>query len=186
MKTKGFFYGLISSATFGLIPLFSIPALEGSVGLDSLLFYRFSLATVLVGVIMLIKKKDFRLQGAEIGMLFLLGAFYAITALLLTQSYLYIPSGIATTIHFLYPVVVSLFMFLFFKDKLTLPILLAMILAIEGVYMLSAGEENGAEGSIRWKGFFLVLITIFTYAAYIVGMNRSRLAQMDSLDAWNR
>ena len=52
MKVKGFLYGLIASATFGLIPLFSIPALENGVGLDSLLFYRFSLASVLVAVLM--------------------------------------------------------------------------------------------------------------------------------------
>ena len=116
MKVKGFLYGLIASATFGLIPLFSIPALENGVGLDSLLFYRFSLASVLVAVLMWVKKIPFDIQKSEFGIAFILGTLYAITALWLTEAYLYIPSGVATTIHFLYPVVVSLIMFVFYKD----------------------------------------------------------------------
>ena len=103
MKVKGFLYGLIASATFGLIPLFSIPALENGVGLDSLLFYRFSLASVLVAVLMWVKKIPFDIQKSEFGTAFILGTLYAITALWLTEAYLYIPSGVATTIHFLYP-----------------------------------------------------------------------------------
>ena len=105
MKVKGFLYGLIASATFGLIPLFSIPALENGVGLDSLLFYRFSLASVLVAILMWVKKIPFDIQKSEFGIAFILGTLYAITALWLTEAYLYIPSGVATTIHFLYPVV---------------------------------------------------------------------------------
>lgn len=180
MKVRGFLYGLISSATFGLIPLFSIPALENGIGLNSLLFYRFSLATLLIGVILLVKKISFRITRQQLGVLFILGALYAITALLLTEAYLYIPSGVATTIHFLYPVIVSLIMFFCFKDRLTAPVLIAMILAISGVYMLS-GSESG--GTIHLRGLMLVLVTVVTYATYIVGMSRSRAAGMDSLAA---
>ena len=158
MKVKGFLYGLIASATFGLIPLFSIPALENGVGLDSLLFYRFSLASVLVAVLMWMKKIPFDIQKDEFGIAFILGTLYAITALWLTEAYLYIPSGVATTIHFLYPVVVSLIMFVFYKDKLTIPILLAMAMAVSGVYMLSRGNTPG--GSINMKGLMLVLATV--------------------------
>ena len=181
MKVKGFLYGLIASATFGLIPLFSIPALENGVGLDSLLFYRFSLASVLVAVLMWMKKIPFDIQKDEFGIAFILGTLYAITALWLTEAYLYIPSGVATTIHFLYPVVVSLIMFVFYKDKLTIPILLAMAMAVSGVYMLSRGNTPG--GSINMKGLMLVLATVVAYATYIVGMNRSRIARLDSLKA---
>lgn len=90
-------------------------------------------------------------------------------------------SGVATTIHFLYPVVVSLIMFVFYKDKLTMPILLAMAMAVSGVYMLSGGNTPGS--SINIKGLMLVLATVIAYAAYIVGMNRSRIARLDSLKA---
>lgn len=181
MKVKGFLYGLIASATFGLIPIFSIPALENGIGLDSLLFYRFSLASVLVALLMWIKKIPFDIQKGVLGISFILGTLYAITALWLTEAYLYIPSGVVTTIHFLYPVVVSLIMFVFYKDKLTIPILIAMIMAVGGVYMLSGGNTPGE--SIHIKGLMLVLTTVVTYAVYIVGMNRSRIAKLDSMKA---
>lgn len=180
MKVKGFLYGLIASATFGLIPLFSIPALENGVGLDSLLFYRFSLASVLVAVLMWMKKIPFDIQKDEFGIAFILGTLYAITALWLTEAYLYIRAG-SDNHHFLYPVVVSLIMFVFYKDKLTMPILLAMAMAVSGVYMLSGGNTPG--GSINMKGLMLVLATVVAYATYIVGMNRSRIARLDSLKA---
>ncbi|WP_302026576.1 EamA family transporter [Parabacteroides johnsonii] len=127
------------------------------------------------------KKIPFDIQKDEFGIAFILGTLYAITALWLTEAYLYIPSGVATTIHFLYPVVVSLIMFVFYKDKLTMPILLAMAMAVSGVYMLSGGNTPG--GSINMKGLMLVLATVVAYATYIVGMNRSRIARLDSLKA---
>lgn len=130
---------------------------------------------------MWVKKIPFDIQKSEFGIAFILGTLYAITALWLTEAYLYIPSGVATTIHFLYPVVVSLIMFVFYKDKLTMPILLAMAMAVSGVYMLSGGNTPG--GSINIKGLMLVLATVIAYAAYIVGMNRSRIARLDSLKA---
>ena len=107
-----------------------------------------------------------------------LGIFYAMTALLLTTSYLYIPSGIATTIHFLYPVVVTTVMILFFKDKVSVPVIGATLMAILGVYLLS---NNGTAGTVSLKGLLLVLTTVVTYALYIVGVNKSCVHRMDGL-----
>ncbi len=107
-----------------------------------------------------------------------LGLFYGMTACMLTSSYQYIPSGIATTIHFLYPVVVTAIMVLFFKDKVSVMLVMAILLAISGVYMLSSGDGTG---SISMKGLLLVLSTVVTYALYIVGVNKSCVSKMDGL-----
>ena len=119
-QLKGVLLAMISSSTFGLIPLFAIPALKEGVGLDSLLFYRFAISAVVVGIYLLVRRENFRVSLKELGTLFVLGAAYASTALFLTASYLYIPSGVATTIHFLYPVLVTVIMIAFFKDKISL------------------------------------------------------------------
>lgn len=42
---KGFLYGLATSVTFGLIPLFTLPLMKGGMALDSILFYRFLFAS---------------------------------------------------------------------------------------------------------------------------------------------
>lgn len=175
---KGLIYGIISSSTFGLIPLFALPVLRAGMGVDSVMFYRFGISTLVIGLWLLLRKHDLKVTAKEFGVLFGLGLFYALTALFLTMAYLYIPSGVATTIHFLYPVVVTAVMILFFKDRVSFPIIAATFLAIAGVYLLSNGEGGGL---VSVKGLLLVLLTVFTYAFYIVGVNKSAVRKMDGL-----
>ena len=165
-QLKGVLLAMISSSTFGLIPLFALPAMQEGVGLDSVLFYRFAISAVVVGAYLLLRRVDLRITLKEFGTMFLLGGAYASTSLFLTASYLYIPSGVATTIHFLYPVLVTAIM------------IIATVLAILGVYLLSSGE---GEGVTSLKGLFMVLSTVVTYAIYIVGVNKSCIQHMDGL-----
>ena len=142
------------------------------------MFYRFGISALVLGLWLVIRRYDLRISGRELFTLAGLGIFYAMTALLLTTSYLYIPSGIATTIHFLYPVVVTTVMILFFKDKVSVPVIGATLMAILGVYLLS---NNGTAGTVSLKGLLLVLTTVVTYALYIVGVNKSCVHRMDGL-----
>ena len=177
-QLKGVLLAMISSSTFGLIPLFALPAMQEGVGLDSVLFYRFAISAVVVGAYLLLRRVDLRITLKEFGTMFLLGGAYASTSLFLTAAYLYIPSGVATTIHFLYPVLVTAIMIAFFKDKISLSVIIATVLAILGVYLLSSGE---GEGVTSLKGLFMVLSTVVTYAIYIVGVNKSCIQHMDGL-----
>lgn len=177
-QLKGLLYGIVSSATFGLIPLFALPALQAGVGLDSVLFYRFGLSALALGIWLLVRQRDLRISMKEFGVLFGLGLFYALTALLLTTAYLYIPSGVATTVHFLYPVVVTAILILFFKDRVSLSVIGASVLAITGVYLLSRNEGSGA---VNVKGLLLAMVTVVTYALYIVGVNKSCVHRMEGL-----
>lgn len=177
-RIRGLIYGVISSATFGLIPLFALPAIQSGIGVDSVMFYRFGISALVLGLWLLFRQHDLRITLKELATLSGLGIFYSMTALLLTTSYLYIPSGIATTIHFLYPVVVTLVMILFFKDKVSLPLVIATLMAVSGVWLLS---NTGAGGNISLKGLVLVLTTVLTYALYIVGVNKSCVQGMEGL-----
>lgn len=177
-QLKGLVCGMVSSSTFGLIPLFALPAIQAGIGLDSVMFYRFGISAFALGVWLLVCRKDLRITFREFVVLFGLGILYALTALILTTSYLYLPSGIATTVHFLYPVVVTAVMILFFKDKISVPVILAALMAITGVYLLSSGEGGGV---VSMKGLLLALSTVITYALYIVGINKSCVQKMDGL-----
>lgn len=177
-RVRGLFYGVISSSTFGLIPLFALPAIQRGIGVDSVMVYRFGISALVLGIWLFFRKHDLRITLKELFTLSWLGLFYSLTALLLTTSYLYIPSGVATTIHFLYPVVVTLVMILFFKDKVSLLLVMATLMAISGVYLLS---NNGTGGSVGLQGLLLVLVTVLTYALYIVGVNKSCVHRMDGL-----
>ncbi|PWM08819.1 MAG: EamA family transporter [Flavobacteriales bacterium] len=173
---KGIAYALISSSTFGLIPLFSIPVLaSGAMGVPSLLFYRFAFATAAIAVAGLALKRNFKIKPAVLVKVSVLGIFYASTSMGLTMSYQYISSGAATTIHFLYPILVTAIMIAFFGEKASRTLIVASVLSIIGVALLSQGEGEGVEP----KGLLLVLMTVVTYATYIVGVNKSGVESTD-------
>jgi hypothetical protein len=138
---KGILLAMISSATFGMIPLFALPVIRGGMGVDSVMFYRFALSSAVVGAYLLLRRADLRVTLREFGVLFGLGALYAFTSLLLTIAYLYIPSGVATTIHFLYPLLVAAIMALFFKDRISVSVMVAALAAVAGVWLLSGGTD---------------------------------------------
>lgn len=115
---RGVLYAVVSSATFGLIPLFSIPLLQGGMSSPAILFYRFGLAAAMMGLIALATRRPLRITWPQTGTLLLLGAMYSVTALRLLRSYTYIPSSVATTINFLYPLGVAIVMTLFFREKI--------------------------------------------------------------------
>lgn len=182
---------ILSSATFGLIPLFSIPLMENAdksleIDLDSVCFYRFLFSALLMGLIVFISfakrhkgegigkimHEAFALSGKQFGLLMLISVFYASTSIFLTASYTIggIPSGIATTMHFLYPVFVTAVMILFIGEKLTAGKVISVMLAFGGVFFLSGASISG-DFTLNPLGLLFVLVTIFTYGSYIIGVN---------------
>ena len=176
-SVSGLFYAIISSATFGLIPLFTVPSINSGVAVNTVVFARFFISFVALGIVMLLKGKSFKISKNDYKTLCWLSFFYASTSILLTLSYLYIPSGMATTIHFLYPVLVTLIMILLFKESGNWIVYTAIFLAVMGVAFLGHSDTGG---SINTIGLTLALITVCTYATYIVGVRKSKVHEMDS------
>lgn len=174
----GVTYAVLSSASFGLIPLFSISLLSVGVGSPTILCYRFLLAAVVMAIIMFFTRRSFRLSADVVVAVALLSILYASTAILLLESYKCIPSGVATTIHFLYPLVVTLTMSWLFKERISRSIYVAVVVSLLGVSLLAWGYHT--EGNFR-LGVTLALLTVVSYAAYIVGVMRSRASRVDSI-----
>lgn len=62
---KGFAYGIATSVTFGLIPLFTLPLMEKGMRFDSILFYRFLFAAIALSGMLLAKKGIFQNRDAK-------------------------------------------------------------------------------------------------------------------------
>ncbi|MCC8094795.1 MAG: DMT family transporter [Tannerellaceae bacterium] len=174
-RLKGFLYALLTSVTFGLIPLFTLPLMAKGIGYDSILFYRFTMAALVLVIIMFFKKESFQVKRGEIPFLILLGIFYTISALFLFWGYTVMSAGIATTLHFTYPVFVTLLMVLFFREKASATTNLAILAAIDGVASLSI---DSSDTQISLTGILLVLLSAVGYALYIVTVNKSQLRTM--------
>lgn len=167
---KGFAFGILTSATFGLIPLFTLPLMAEGMLFDSILFYRFLFAALALAGIMAAKKESFHVERGEIPVLVLLGFFYTASAMFLFWGYSFMSAGIATTLHFTYPVFVTLIMLLVFKKKTSRITLMAIVLAICGVARLSIDE---GDTRLSASGVFIVLLSAVGYALYITTVNKS-------------
>ena len=178
-KVNGFLYGLLSSASFGLIPLFTIPAMQAGMHFESILFYRFMFACMALGGILLIDGQSFRISRRDIPSLLLLALLYLMSAVFLFWGYKFMASGVATTIHFMYPVLTTLIMMLFFKEKKSGWRMAAIVSAITGVYFLSGG--NTETGSISFSDLFIVLLSALGFALYLVTMSQLKIGRMKGL-----
>lgn len=182
---QGYIYALLAASAFGFIPLFSIPVLQAGMHTSSVLIYRMGLSSVLTLAVILVRRQSLRIGLRQAGALAGLAFFYTLSSLFLLESYLYIPSGVATTIHFLYPVFVTLTAALFFGEKLSPGSLLAALLSLCGVALLSAGTLGHLlDGSLEREkaliGIGLVLITVVGYGSYLLFYSRPLIRQLDS------
>ena len=177
-KLNGFLYGLLSSASFGLIPLFTIPVMRQGMQFESILLYRFAFATLALGLILLLDGQSFRINRRNIPSLVLLAFLYLMSAVFLFWGYKFMASGIATTLHFMYPVLTTLIMMLFFREKKSIWRFLAIILAVSGVFFLSQGDDSG---NITITGILIVLLSALGYALYLVTVSQLKVGQMKGL-----
>lgn len=176
-KFKGILYGMATSVTFGLIPLFTLPLIGKGMEYDSILFYRFLFASLALAAVMLIKRESFRIEARDLPVFILLSVFYTFSSLFLLCGYGYMGAGVATTLHFTYPVFVSLLMFFIFREKTSWLTWCAIALAVCGVALLSL-PSTGMQADI--KGIIIVLLSAVAYGSYIVGVNKSRVRSMNS------
>lgn len=177
-KINGFLYGLLSSASFGLIPLFTIPAMHQGMNFWSILLYRFLFAMLALAGILLLDKQSFRIHKQEICPLLLLAFLYDSSAVFLFWGYQSMSSGIATTLHFMYPVLTTLVMMFFFREKKSIWRIGAILLAISGVFFLSHGDSTG---TITGLGVCIVLLSALGYALYLVTVSQLKKFKMKGL-----
>lgn len=177
-KLNGFLYGIISSASFGLIPLFAIPAMQHGMDFMNVISYRFLFATISLAVLLKIRKVSFGIQKSDLPTLLLLSSFYIISSVFLLWGYKFMPSGVATTIHFMYPVVTTVIMMLFFHEKNSVARSLAILMAIAGVYSLSYSDSKGETDLL---GVVIVLISAVGYALYLVAVGQRKNQSLKGL-----
>lgn len=178
-KIKGYILGAISAITYGFIPLFTFPVMEEGMGIESILFYRFFLAAVVIGGILIYRKERVMPAKKDLIMILMLGLLYSGASLSLFWSFNYLPGGVAATIMFLYPVFVAIIMTTVFKEKISIIAITSIAVAIGGVFMLYRGEGGV---SLNVFGVVLALLSGISYGAYIIFVNKSKkAATMSSL-----
>ena len=106
LKVKGTILGIVSAVSYGTNPLGALFLYQEGLNSNSVLFYRFSLAAVVLACILFIQKQSFRLSRKEVKTLCLLGVLFAVSSLTFYTSFHHMDAGIASTLLFVYPIMV--------------------------------------------------------------------------------
>lgn len=162
-KTKGFIYGAITAASYGMNPLFALPLYAAGMSVDTVLFYRYFFAAIVLGILMKMQHQSFALHKADVLPLVIMGLLFSFSSLLLFMSYNYMDAGIASTILFVYPVMVAVIMGIFFKEKISAITVFSILLALSGIALLYQGDGNKPLSTL---GIIFVLLSSLSYAIY--------------------
>lgn len=180
IRLNGIFYAVISSASFGFSPLFSIGLLAAGLSNFDVLSYRWGIAGIILMIYAFCKKKSLRINSFDEGWkIFLLSALRAITSVTLLIGYANISSGIASTINFMYPVIVALCMMFLFGEHKSWVDIGAIAVAIFGVYLLASGDSLIVEGGNTSLGLTCSIISAFSFAAYYILMKQLKADKIE-------
>lgn len=169
-RAIGLAAGFIAGVSYGTNPLFAKPLLESGVPVLVMLFFRYGISAAILAGWMLLKRDPFKVNGKELRLLAVLGTLFAGSSLFLFTSYEFIPSGLATTLVYLYPVFVALIM-VFLRFYPSWQTWLSIIATFGGILLLSTPS---AGTSIRIPGIVLSVLSALSYAFYLVIVNRSK------------
>lgn len=180
IRLNGMFYAIISSASFGFSPLFSLGLLTAGLSNFDVLSYRWGIAGIVLMIYAICKRKTLRFNSFdETWKIILLSALRSITSITLLIGYANISSGIASTINFMYPIIVALCMMIFFGEHKSLVDIGAILVSIFGVYLLASGDSLIVEGGNTVLGLTCSIISAFTFAAYYILMKRLKADKIE-------
>ncbi len=211
-KAKGFFFGILAAVSYGVNPLGAKYLYEEGFNVESVLFYRYGLAALIIGVIMVGKiitgrkvastlrqaqctassatgtpsatepqssvtepveatgYESFKVSRGELSTLIALGLLFVVSSLTLYCSFLYMDSGVACSLLFVYPVMTAVLMAMLYGEKITKTTAAAIALSLVGVLLLYKG---GGETVLSTVGVLLVMVSALSYALYIIVANRA-------------
>ena len=139
-------------------------------------FFRVFYVTIVLFFILKIKKIDLHLEKRDWLSVILTSVFGSgLTIIILNESYNYVDTGIATSLHFLYPLFVAVLCCFFYGEKIKKKQIMSLSFALVGIICFMS-KGNGS-----LFGYFLAIASGFTYAFYLVKMDKTGLVKMNAL-----
>lgn len=159
--------------------VFSITLLLVGFSAFEVLSYRWGIASVVLVIFGLFSGCDFRLKRKDLAVVFTLSLLRAITSFSLIIAYQNIASGVASTIHFMYPLAVALVMMFVFREKKSVWVIVAVLMSLSGASVLSLGGVDVKDGNTP-MGLVAACVSVFSYAGYIIGVRKTRAVKINS------
>lgn len=168
MKLKGYLLAALAAATYGTNPAFAVPLYEQGMNANSVLLFRYILSLPILAMMLAYRRRSFEIERKQIVPVAVLGIMMAISSLGLYESYNYMNSGIASTLLFIYPILVAVLMTFFFHERFRSTTAICLVIMGIGLAMLVRSESGF---SLSLIGCLFVFISALTYALYLVMTN---------------
>ena len=170
-RIKGYGLAAIAAAAYGTNPAFAVPLYGQGMNPVSVLLFRYLMGLPLLAVIMTVRGKSMSLKKDEVVPTMVLGVLMAVSSLTLFESYNYMNSGVASTLLFVYPVMVAVMMIMFFHERFRISTVLCLLVMAAGLMLLMKPQ---GDATLSAFGCILVMLSALTYAVYIVMVNVSK------------
>ena len=177
-STKGYALGVLAAASYGTNPLFALPLLGAGIDAYSVLFLRYFFAIPMLALMMMARGRGFGLRRGQVLPLIILGLLMALSSLTLYVSYAYIGAAIASTLLFIYPILVTVIMAIGFHERITWLTVVCILLATTGIGLLYRGDDGAV---LHPYGLLLVFLSALSYAIYLVAVNKGRMREIPTL-----
>ena len=175
MKGKGKICLLTSAFIYGLTPILAKITYDGGANGITLTFLRAVLSVPLLYIILKADGKTLYLTGTELRRVVILSIFGgALPIVLLYMAYSYIPTGLATTLHFIYPLVTVIASAFIYREKIGRMKLIAAVCVTVGIFLFVDISTSADQ-----LGIILALLSGIFYSFYVIYIDRSGLDDMD-------
>lgn len=177
-SVRGYLLAAVAEITYGMNPLFTLPLYAEGMDANSVLFFRYLFAVPVLGLMILARGRSFKVAWRDVPLLGVFGILCAVSSLTLYMSYNYMDAGIASTMLFVYPLIVALLMWLFFKEKMTLRTVVCIAMALAGIGLLYKSSDGT---TLSTAGTLLVMGSALSYALYLVGVDHGRIKEIPTV-----
>ncbi|CAM2812688.1 DMT family transporter [Legionella worsleiensis] len=171
-EKKGSLYAILSGFLYGFIGYFGLSAMNGKLSAETMLFWRFFIASGLILIIIIPQIKQVKNSFLSLFTAFIGGAlYYGFSTLLYFYSSLYIGSGLAMVIFFTYPVMIMFLNFILYGHTMPRIYYLAAFIILMGMLlMIDLGDV-----AFDIAGIGLGVVSAFFYACYLISSKRNIL-----------
>lgn len=130
---------------------------------ESVLLFRYMAAIPMMGLMLILRGRGFGLRLHQLVPLMAMGVLMAISSLALFESYNHMAAGIASTMLFVYPIMVAAIMAIVYGERLSITTIVCMVMALGGIGLLYKGGDGA---TLSLVGTLLVMVSSLSYAIY--------------------
>lgn len=168
--TRGIVCTIVSAVLFGVVPTLTRVILDAGANVQTVMFARAACAIAASLVCARAMRVPLAPSSASLRPFVIAGALSAITAILLCQSYVYIPVGLATTLHYTYPMITSAICALMYDERGGISLAAALVCCTTGVALSAGASVSGAP-----LGVAIALASGITFGACLAYTDHSAL-----------